>query len=719
MNIQSPWGGGLMLNTFALKNGDKDFKTYYDENVRNVGDVLYEITSLMSNNTLMKYSKEEYEEFTRLEPVININNIQVVRINDHLDNSVAVQNIRSLHSQKVNLQQQINEKQTKIDEISGVLTTISFDDTTGQRQAYTSQLTSLNTEKSELQTAYAKITNEIAKSANDSEVPIENAKYRIRGFFDTAEAGQPWTKWDEHIVGIRVQYRYKNVDLEQNHAYTINDKFVFSDWNEMASSDRQRIPLYKDGSYKSIVSTKTDNINEPSFNQIDIPISQGETVDIRLKLIYDFGAPFVQTSSNWSQIVNISFPQEYLKDIKILDIIEENNNDIETNRFNNIIVGEGIPQHVGDKITDQDITYFHKPENIASGFYTTERRIIPLKDKLLDLSNAVQQLRDEISGETGQLTVSIKHGGVHYKLTPFVKQTISLEQYSTFINLEQNNAKVGEYVYNNGVVSTILHISLCNESNHIVKLYSQFPGKRKNPLNKAFSSKFDLNDYCKSYNYDNNYGVYYGGVWFECPGFSKNNMPIETELIPSNWPVVAIDTDVRLSDISLQTNNQFLYFRIKDLYGSQDYYNWGGTDMNNLLSLGTQTINPTLAESGIKYLSDPSQSPSQRTAMYMYPKLTKPYGLCVDSDDITGYMTVHPNEELIIPIIVEYSVGNDGKPEIEKTMSFDLWTSLYKEPVNYVFQASAKKEKTSSEQILDTQKQTVSSKDSKYNIIYR
>ena len=104
----------------------------------------------------------------------------------------------------------------------------------------------------------------------------------------------------------------------------------------MHGSDRERISIY-DKEYKSQLSPVNDNINEPSFNQIDIPISQGETVDIRLKLVYDYGYPFVQTSSLWSPIVNIEFPSEFLKDIKILDIISENNNDIETNRFNNII----------------------------------------------------------------------------------------------------------------------------------------------------------------------------------------------------------------------------------------------------------------------------------------------------------------------------------------------------------------------------------------------
>ena len=59
MNIQAPWGTGVLLNTYELTNeSGKNFKSYYDENVKNIGDTLFEITSVMSN-TLTKYTGDE------------------------------------------------------------------------------------------------------------------------------------------------------------------------------------------------------------------------------------------------------------------------------------------------------------------------------------------------------------------------------------------------------------------------------------------------------------------------------------------------------------------------------------------------------------------------------------------------------------------------------------------------------------------------------------
>ena len=82
-------------------------------------------------------------------------------------------------------------------------------------------------------------------------------------------------------------------------------------------------------------------------------------------------------------------------------------NDIETNRFNTILSNAGVLKHVDDDIVDQDVTFFHKPESISSGFYTAERRIIPLRDKLQDMNNQIIMLVDEIEGTTAdQLSVS-------------------------------------------------------------------------------------------------------------------------------------------------------------------------------------------------------------------------------------------------------------------------------------------------------------------------
>ena len=750
MNVQASWGGGLMINTYILTNNNKDFKTYYDENVKNVGDILFEITSMMSN-TLTKFSKEEFEEFTNYIPEINTKNLLVTRVNEHLNNSIAVQNIRSLYSQKVELQTQLNETRNEKQSIKDTLMNISFDDTTGQRVAYQEQLIELNAKENTISTAITKIVNDIAAAANNSEIPIENAKYRIRGFFDTSNI-----KWDEHIKGIRVQYRYKNVDLTQNQALTINEKFVFSDWNEMPSNDRKRLPVYSSGVYKSVISPKTDNINEPSFNQIDIPISQGETVDIRLKLIYDFGDPFVQTSSKWSTIENIGFPTEFLKDIKILDIISGNNNDIENNHFNNIIKNEGIPEHISDKIIDQDITYYHKPENIASGFYTAERRIIPLKDKLSELSNLITKIQDEINGtNTTSLKISLKNGSLSTTLIPFEKNIIYTEAYSDIS--KSASQYIGNYGYDDTTkyVKTVFYLSLLNDSDHIVKLYSMFPGHRQTALNNLKRSKFNLNDYCQTINDQN-----WAGIWFETPESFK---PLDNR--PTNgWPC---DTNGNLNNkISIQSCNQFLYFRLNNIYTDEKYYlmydgrnpsennppeaevqaiaespetsettqtgitltDVWSADKNNCLCSGGNFYSTTVKNESLwNYIkSDSLNKPADTAAgayMYMYPQLTSPNGLCINSDSIGSWLEVKPNDEIMIPIVVEYKIvkndaNNSSAQVIQKTMSFDIWTSLYNDPINYTFTVIAKHDNTIQDQLMTSQ-QAAYSTNTKYNIIYK
>lgn len=831
MNIQSAWGSGLMLNTYVLLNNNKDFKTYYDENVRNVGDVLFEITAMMSN-TLTKYSKEEYDEFSQCVPQINTNNLQVVRINSHLNDSIAVKNIRALYSQKLELQNLLEEINNNITDNNNILTTISFDDTTGQRAAYTEAIAKLNVDKNNTLTSLSKIMNEISMAANNSELPIENAKYRIRGFFDTAdvENNPIFEKWGEHIKGIRVQYRYKNVDSEQNHALTIGDKFVYSDWNEMESNDRVRVPKYENGIYKSMLEPKNDKINEPSFNQIDIPISQGETIDIRLKVVYDFGAPFVETTSKWSPIVNIGFPQEFLKDIKILDIIEENNNDIESNHFSNIIKEEGIPEHISDKIKDQDITYFHKPENIASGFYTAERRIIPLKDKLTELTNLVTQLQDEVMGtQTDQLTVSIKQGNRENKLTSFSDNYIYTEAYK---NLSQstgegnNSNAVGNYEFDGKKATTIFYISLKNDSQRSCKLYSLFPNTYQE-LHTIKNSKYDKNDYILTSevtplyvlgsdpNADrsvrNNYIQNIGGVWMEYQSSSEDAATLQDKSVSQKSHLWMTNPLQAVNNHTLQTGNQFIYFRTRDILTQERLYGFNqvlnvklGTfdsdeydpsemiaaktgkkqlkttaqitytslnidpDTENILSGGARIniqnakeewvytldnilnnslwsgiIKDTLTKDdniiyadelegltgalykhmgeyhNIKYADrnagDHDYDSKFKSFMYVYPKLNQKNGLQIQN---SNYLTLNPNDEILIPIVVEYNV-KEKQPKIQKSISFDILTSLYKDPTNYKVTFVSKFEHTDQDKIMIAQQTEYNTNTSKYNVIYK
>lgn len=655
MNVQSPWGTGVIVNTFKLLRNDSTgitFEKFYKDNVKNIGDILKQI-SAMSINTLSKYSIEEFNSFINKKPIINIDNLIVSQINKHLNDSQTVKNIRSLYSQKKQYNNELIEVQSKIDEINKQLSEITFDDTSNLRSSYTAQLTEYNSKKVELTNSIIKIVDEIAITANNAEVPIENAKYRIRGFFDTTS----FIDDPDMVKGIRVQYRYKNVDQEQGTAMTINDKFIFSDWNNMNGFDKKIRPEHDGIDYVFNIDKENGNINEPSYNQIDIPISQGETVDIRLKVIYDMGSPFVETESRWSDIVNIKFPDEYLKDIQILDIITENNNDIETNRFNNILIEEGVPTHLNDKVVDQDITYFHKPENISSGFYTEERRIIPLKDKLSELNSTITRLNDMIMGSSSDsLSISIINGEVSTDLQPFQMNNISVASYDSFIKSGVNGE--GEYIVvadgsysinNSGIVSTVLNIAITNTSSNSVNIYSLFPGSRDVTINDIINSKYDKSQYCSGDK----------GVWVK----------------------------PQIGDIYLQSANQFIGFRINDLYTGKEYYKEGDQFRNtDVISLDNDKIVLDTANG---------------TSAAIYPYVKDKLSLCMTSDNTSTNITLNPNEKIIIPIIFEYKIYEDN-PIISKIMSFDIRTSLYKDPTNYTMKVTAKYTDTPQDKLMTT-----------------
>ena len=149
-----------------------------------------------------------------------------------------------------------------------------------------------NKKRNEIVSALNSISNEIAMAANDSDVPIENAKYHIRGFYNKPEDENINPYWD-HINGIRVWYRYKNKDQETGSAHSIGDDNIFSDWNEMTINRRMRTPINDGAAYTYKYSDNHGTRNEPSYNQIDIPISQGETVDIKLQILWDLSGNYV------------------------------------------------------------------------------------------------------------------------------------------------------------------------------------------------------------------------------------------------------------------------------------------------------------------------------------------------------------------------------------------------------------------------------------------
>jgi hypothetical protein len=674
MNVQSSWGVGTIINTYNLTNNDTLFKTYYDENVKNIGDVLLEMSNMITA-PITSLSQDTFTELTSIKPVIKPNSVAVMQINKHLNNSTTVKNIRDAYNQKKTAEISLAEVQAKINDINEKLATISFSDTSGIRSTYTAQLSQFNRQKNELLAVINSSIDSISLNVNQSEIPIENAKYRIRGFY------VPTDELAQHVIGLQVQYRYKNVSTNLGNAVSMNstdgnNTYIYSDWNILNTRNKLKIASCVGGKYIYNYEDSNEIKNEPSYNQIDIPISQGETVDIRIKLVYDYGQPYITMTSDWSDILNVEFPEEFTKDVPILTIIEENNNDIETNRFNSILETLGVNTHINDTFMDQNLTYFHKSDNIASGFYTNERKVIPLKDKLQSMVNDIAELKADIQAANGVCHITAAVGNVVTDLAPNKDNIIVLEQYDGF-NQEGKESVDGAYIMDDyGIISTIINLSIANTSENTIRLYSLFPGNRGVTINKSNVELFKKEHYCTTN----------GGVYIK--HLADNDTYCNVHCY-ENGNLKQHDTKY-----SLQTQNQFITFRTKDAWTGEAYYNDNtGLDTDNVQNA-----------SKLPEFQDPIiEENTNEIGLLVYPYLTTKYGLCIDSDDVRSYTTINPGEEIVIPIYCEYRLESwEGErlDEIKKTLSFDLRTSLYTDPVTYSFSVVAKLTNTNQDTLL-------------------
>ena len=686
LNIQAPWGDGLFIDTDTLTI-DIDgqiygFREYYDTYVNNLGDSLFGICSMV-NNTVNNYTKDEFDAITSYKPVIPVDHYTVTQINKHLDDADSVENIRRLYNQKATYKSELDTVQDSITSVTKMLSELSFDDTTNSREKYTGQLSELNAKKTELTNSIAAVSQEIAESANNTELPVENAKYHIRGYADSSVDGMP------KIIKLDVEYRYKNKNKFQGSAMTITDEFIYSDWNRQTTFVDMRHPSTDGFTFSFDWEEDSSNKNVPSWNQIDIPISQGEVVDFKVRYTFDLGWPFVTTVSQWSDIVQVEFPTEFLANVDILDIIEENNNDVKSYQFDSKLRADGIYDHVGDKIQDQDVTYFHKADSIASGFYTDERRVIPLSDKLHSMHDDILDLKSEVYGVSDDdLVVTVTDSTQTVVLRPFVENIIEVVDFSSNPNksaiFDIDGLGQSQYAIDSFKAAyEQLSINIYNGGEYNAKLFTMFPGPYKSILTDKAPSKFDPKDYTAC-TYDQDGGLdYTNGVWMQLDKIDSSSRLSSQSVCVDNCPLV--NSRAELDYANPQHFNQFLYFRMNNVFNALPYY---GTEQGILQTDGSALIEstlkavPTAWKAGGVTTSDiqPSSSPTLFGTLYPYPGVLS--NICIDSDD--PYKVIKPGESVSVPLGFWYWFAESAADAgISKEIAFDFRTSLYRDPVTY------------------------------------
>ena len=737
---------------------------YYNKYCLNIGDLILGITqsaypqlsnlttdtiaTLQESDEIKKYVSESFSQEGILE---------VVPINKHLIDDVTTEDLINLHSQKSEINSQLLSVQDNINTVYSKLVNTDFNQEVNiTQESLKSQLDGYYGERTTLQKQLNAIVDNINTIALDVTLARQDTKYRIRGITVTdtlEEYVHSLTNGKIDLIGIECEYKYKSTSKDTTTITNINSN-VFTDWNKQESIDRQRKVVFNSDNtsfhLEYVDYSSTQNIIK--WNQIDIPIVQGEDVIVRVRYKYNLGQPYLNVYTPWSDELTVVFPTEYADNVQLKDILEQNDNDVITAKFSQTLINEGYQDHVTNSIKSNNVTFYHMPENIYSGFNTPENNLLSLKDKLNSMNKDIESAKAIIDMEFNK------------------KFEVFLTYDTTSVKLHSNNIN-SINVYNtehitDSFVKQSMNIVIRNNGETNVRFYSIFPGNTDVPL--LLSNNEFYEQYIRHYervpiSIDNNMSYQTLGQWVY---FRQDN--------PYTYKSIYYDSSAQnLQDYrSLNANNDKMTFTSINTYMKKDYEQvllgyrkrntgeiksyiestWIGLDYkgngvfeqySDILNLDESTIDK-YKNKGIDffiyekdlsnnyltkfedicglnnlgntiYLDKDSSisefiarntvngvNPGTNTFIgaFLYPDITGRSSI-LTGGKYNDYIELESGKTISIPITFEYYIDGDYLKKVTKALYFDLRDSLVNEPLHYMIELTANYDYTSTGSLIN------------------
>lgn len=547
-NIRSSLSKPLLLNMGSMTMVDENNKPilyngkeisyidYYNKYCKNIGDLIDGI-SMISYPQLSNFTFNDLKELQDGEAIqsfisttISNDNLRVQRINTHLIDDEYSSQLINLHAKKIELSAQIDSLQQNINDTYNTLVNNSENYSIIEKDNIKQKLDSYYTERIKLQREVISIIDNI-NILKTNVYGTASAKYRIRGNAMTTNLDNYIS---EHflnciIIGMQYEYKYKSITTDTTMVSNINSS-IFTEWNRVTNDYKERKLVFNNVSntYDIVNVQYNSTQNVVKWNQIDIPITQGEDVVIRVRYIYSIGQPFMNLYSPWSDELTVKFPLEYNDSLELASIIEKNDDDTTYAAFNKTLIDDGYQEHISNKVIDNSQTFYHMPENIYSGFNTPENKYLSLKEKLQMLTNDIDQYKQLFEFDTlSTFDIYIEYEG----------NTIKLNKNSTnYINInETDNLSISNITY----ITKNMNLVIKNNGNVPLKLYSILPGQTNKML-------------------------------YQVNNDTQNKLLNDYESVP------LLKNSVNIGDISeslyRQRLGQWIYFRKNNPYTQKNYY---------------------------------------------------------------------------------------------------------------------------------------------------
>ena len=434
-------GTGLYTNDLVLDTDNNvSMSQFYIDTVYDYG--------LLLKDMIQKQIPTKYAAIPNV-PVLLEDNFKVVQINKHLTDTPDSRELKDLHSQKINTKSKLEQVNSAIIQKNRELSVKKFP-SVAERNKSINELSKLTQEQETLSKLMSSVTTQM-KSSKDT-VSKSEAKFRVRGFWDIPEPVQERGYRPQEVIQFIIQYRYSSKTGIENQTEGFSIQNVssrsirgdrelvktayFANWVQVNSDLRKRVYDRENDKWIWEIEDVSD-ADTPNINQLDIPISPQEKVEIRVKSVSEVGYPDSLITSDWSDPITIDFPDDLNN---VLDenefILEEAEQDNMAIMFEEKLNAKGINRHVSESFTVNEEYFAHKDNSIETIFKDNEGNPFNLQEYLQFLTNKIKTLEDIILSAKGVLKVSVFNGSdeVEIKNNSTINIDVSCQNYGTTRN---------------------------------------------------------------------------------------------------------------------------------------------------------------------------------------------------------------------------------------------------------------------------------------------
>ena len=575
----SKWSPGIAFYTNDLKYTSPQgvtskLETFYQKNVVDFG------------NIILSYSKDFYpsviEGIKPDAPVLHYDSeddsasdFKIVQINKQLAEGTEANTFKKLIADKENALSQINNNNKLVEQQKELIQTTKFT-TTAEKLNAQNKLAEYVKNQGTYTALYNSIVNQI--KSQYAATYIEKPKYRVRGFWSIPAPKISKSSGPQQIIQFKVRYRYLSesgvANKEEEFTYldgTTNATGRFSNWNEVLTPMRRRVKG-SDGTYswEKVNTADPDQIN---INQLDLPIQNGEQIEIQIKSISEAGFPTNPMESDWSEPVVIAFGDfPELQGDDISEIIAQNRVDASVANVVENMTGNSYA-HMASSFYTNDKYFAHNAESITSGFLSPEQTPITLYDKLYDLQNQITAVTEQIDKINATLEVKLIDGEDNTKIYTLT------EGGTTYINAGnyvEDKSKLDADKRNGAIITKTYYIDISSDLQSGLEILSKIPGDRLSMCPNSISEVSDMISNQKSdIIIRNDYATYDNVLTPNSIASDYYKSKGRYDLVPINLSASdIIDYQICSPNMyqSAQCKGQFIYSRFRNVSDTFDMY---------------------------------------------------------------------------------------------------------------------------------------------------